>query len=77
MGEAIEAEKDLLLERVSFVVDPQSLLAQPKGAVAGVQRNTRCATQFMAFAVKVCEQLALQGYWADYIDPCSGLPVSN
>ncbi|KAK9802671.1 hypothetical protein WJX73_003630 [Symbiochloris irregularis] len=45
MGEAIEAEKDRLLER------------------------------FVKFAVDVCEQLAQQGYWADYIDPCSGLPM--
>ena len=29
----------------------------------------------MSFAQLVCKTLEAQGYWADYIDPCSGLPV--
>lgn len=29
--------------------------------------------QFVEFAREVCGQLQAQGYWADYIDPCSGL----
>ena len=32
--------------------------------------------QFVEFAKSVCAVLAGRGYWADYIDPCSGLPVS-
>jgi len=32
--------------------------------------------QFVDFAKSVCAVLAGRGYWADYIDPCSGLPVS-
>ena len=30
---------------------------------------------FVAFAGRACELLAAQGHWADYIDPCSGLPM--
>lgn len=29
----------------------------------------------MSFAKAVCDRLIEQGYWADYIDPCSGLPM--
>eukprot|EP00199_Chlamydomonas_sp_CCMP681_P003017 CAMPEP_0119107446 /NCGR_PEP_ID=MMETSP1180-20130426/10186_1 /TAXON_ID=3052 ORGANISM="Chlamydomonas cf sp, Strain CCMP681" /NCGR_SAMPLE_ID=MMETSP1180 /ASSEMBLY_ACC=CAM_ASM_000741 /LENGTH=167 /DNA_ID=CAMNT_0007092933 /DNA_START=49 /DNA_END=552 /DNA_ORIENTATION=+ len=45
MGDAVDVEKDLLLE------------------------------QFMAWAKPLCERLMAQGHWADYIDPCSGLPM--
>ena len=45
VSEAVDAEKDALLER------------------------------FFAFARAACDALAAQGHWADYIDPCSGLPV--
>ena len=47
IGDAVEAEKDALLER------------------------------FFAFARHVCGALQAQGHWADYIDPCSGLPVRS
>lgn len=33
------------------------------------------STQFFEWARKVTSCLEGQGYWADYIDPCSGLPV--
>ena len=36
-----------------------------------------CPPQFVDFAKSVCAVLAGRGYWADYIDPCSGLPVST
>ncbi|CAN0518668.1 unnamed protein product, partial [Ectocarpus sp. 12 AP-2014] len=29
---------------------------------------------FASFASGVCKQIREAGYWADYIDPCSGLP---
>ena len=32
-------------------------------------------SQFMEFGKKLCEILVGLGYWADYIDPCSGLPM--
>jgi hypothetical protein len=31
--------------------------------------------QFIIFGKYLCEQLKARGYWADYIDPCSGLPM--
>jgi len=34
----------------------------------------RLLEAFAAFAAEVCEALAAKGFWADFIDPCSGLP---
>ncbi len=31
----------------------------------------------MEFAKGVCNKATDRGHWADYIDPCSGLPVSR
>jgi hypothetical protein len=31
--------------------------------------------RFFAFARAVCDRLQAEGHWADYIDPCSGLPM--
>lgn len=31
--------------------------------------------RFFEFAKSVCSKLDAQGHWADYIDPCSGLPM--
>lgn len=31
--------------------------------------------RFMEWAKKVCNKLILLGYFSDYIDPCSGLPM--
>lgn len=36
-----------------------------------------CAVQFMEWSRCVCDKLQEQGYWCDFIDPCSGLPVST
>jgi Methylmalonic aciduria and homocystinuria type D protein len=44
-GEAVEAEKDRLLN------------------------------VFMEFAATLCQEISALHYWADYIDPCSGLPM--
>ncbi|CAM9126866.1 unnamed protein product, partial [Phaeothamnion confervicola] len=30
---------------------------------------------FMKFARPLCDAIRAEGYWADYIDPCSGLPM--
>jgi Methylmalonic aciduria and homocystinuria type D protein len=29
----------------------------------------------MTLAQVLCDELIVEGHWADYIDPCSGLPV--
>lgn len=31
--------------------------------------------RFMEWAKRVCGRLIAQGHWADYVDPCSGLPM--
>jgi Methylmalonic aciduria and homocystinuria type D protein len=31
--------------------------------------------QFLEFGEELCGKLRRLGYWADYIDPCSGLPM--
>ena len=67
IGQEVENEKDALLETVSRV--PGSLPCSPLPAACAL-------LQFMDFAKPVCDELISQGYWADYIDPCSGLPVS-
>eukprot|EP00882_Tetradesmus_deserticola_P028637 GHRQ01031906.1.p1 GENE.GHRQ01031906.1~~GHRQ01031906.1.p1 ORF type:complete len:178 (+),score=14.11 GHRQ01031906.1:42-575(+) len=36
----------------------------------------RLLERFMVWAKCVCGKLQDRGYWCDYIDPCSGLPVS-
>mmetsp|Transcript_32132 Transcript_32132/g.91142 ORF Transcript_32132/g.91142 Transcript_32132/m.91142 type:complete len:164 (+) Transcript_32132:95-586(+) len=41
------------------------------------QEKDRLLERFMHWAKAVCEQLQAWGHWADYIDPCSGLPMIN
>jgi Methylmalonic aciduria and homocystinuria type D protein len=35
----------------------------------------RLLNVFLDFGKDLCEKLRAQGFWADYIDPCSGLPM--
>ena len=35
----------------------------------------RLLSVFLDFGKDLCEKLRAQGFWADYIDPCSGLPM--
>jgi hypothetical protein len=39
------------------------------------QEKDRLLERFCEFAKAACDSLAADGYWADYIDPCSGLPM--
>ncbi|GAX24536.1 hypothetical protein FisN_18Lh089 [Fistulifera solaris] len=39
------------------------------------QEKDRCLNVFMEFANDFCRKLQQAGYWADFIDPCSGLPM--
>ena len=39
------------------------------------QEKDRLLETFMAFARELCEKLIAKGHFADYIDPCSGLPM--
>jgi len=44
------------------------------GGAVEVEKD-RCLEVFMSFAETVCKRLRSKGFWADYIDPCSGLPM--
>ncbi|KAJ8602962.1 hypothetical protein CTAYLR_001563 [Chrysophaeum taylorii] len=44
------------------------------GEDAAVEKD-RLLEVFAAFGKHLCEDLAARGHWADYIDPCSGLPT--
>ena len=35
----------------------------------------RLLNVFMEFGADICQKIRTRGYWADYIDPCSGLPM--
>lgn len=35
----------------------------------------RLLNVFMTFGQDICSRIRNEGYWADYIDPCSGLPM--
>ncbi|KAL6750020.1 methylmalonic aciduria and homocystinuria type D protein [Haematococcus lacustris] len=39
------------------------------------QEKDALLEKFMAWASTVCNLLIAQGHWAEYIDPCSGLPM--
>lgn len=35
----------------------------------------RLLNVFLEFGKEICDRIRALGYWADYIDPCSGLPM--
>jgi len=35
----------------------------------------RLLNVFLDFGKEICDRIRAMGYWADYIDPCSGLPM--
>jgi len=39
------------------------------------REKDRLLNVFMDFARPLCEKIRADGFWADYIDPCSGLPM--
>eukprot|EP00525_Craspedostauros_australis_P007590 CAMPEP_0198135612 /NCGR_PEP_ID=MMETSP1442-20131203/60679_1 /TAXON_ID= /ORGANISM="Craspedostauros australis, Strain CCMP3328" /LENGTH=187 /DNA_ID=CAMNT_0043796785 /DNA_START=62 /DNA_END=625 /DNA_ORIENTATION=+ len=39
------------------------------------KEKDRLLNVFMGFGKQLCEALRALGFWADYIDPCSGLPM--
>ncbi|GBF98898.1 methylmalonic aciduria and homocystinuria type D mitochondrial [Raphidocelis subcapitata] len=41
------------------------------------EEKDRLLENFVAWAVAVCGRLSSAGYWCDYIDPCSGLPMMH
>jgi hypothetical protein len=39
------------------------------------REKDRLLNVFISFGKDVCEKIRSKGYWADFIDPCSGLPM--
>ena len=39
------------------------------------KEKDKLLVQFQKLAKAVCDALIAEGHWADYIDPCSGLPM--
>jgi hypothetical protein len=39
------------------------------------EEKDRLLNVYMDFAQAICQRIRDAGYWADYIDPCSGLPM--
>jgi hypothetical protein len=71
IGDRIEEEKDRLLEQVCSFIWKLNLTYP---LTSFLRRNVH---QFMSFAQDLCKEFIAMGYWADYIDPCSGLAVST
>lgn len=55
---------------------PQQVFASAASLITSPRRFS-LLPQFCEFAKAACDALIAKGYWADYIDPCSGLPVRS
>lgn len=84
VGDHIEEEKDRLLNVVSMFDVCYSLYiictssreeSRLTASSLGILGHAQSSSQFLEFGKHICEQLRSKGYWADYIDPCSGLPM--
>lgn len=78
MGEKVDLEKDRLLERVRsrlFLPAFYPAYSDCRPPLYTNNGSTAACPQFVEFAKATCSKLEDQGYWADYIDPCSGLPM--
>lgn len=71
VGDDIELEKDRLLN----VVRCSSMaIVEDASAQCSAKQSLSCL-QFMEFGEELCKRIRSCGFWADYIDPCSGLPM--
>ena len=71
------SDKQQLLGPLEFLAIPTNQHAREDLVAVGDKieaEKDRLLNVFMQFARAICEQLRAQGYWADFIDPCSGLP---
>lgn len=55
----------------------KSLMDLSQFGVDADNEKDRLLETFVDFAQHVCAKLIEKEYWADFIDPCSGLPVSK
>eukprot|EP01111_Echinosteliopsis_oligospora_P018763 TRINITY_DN8785_c0_g1_i1.p1 TRINITY_DN8785_c0_g1~~TRINITY_DN8785_c0_g1_i1.p1 ORF type:complete len:210 (+),score=39.46 TRINITY_DN8785_c0_g1_i1:44-673(+) len=66
---------DLIKQMIAIpTFQPSSVDLVGIGENIEMEKN-RLLDNFMKWAEKVVEELKKQGYWADIIDPCTGMPV--
>jgi hypothetical protein len=80
---AFLSELENLLPGIDLTTNPHPMLVLPTMQHAhkdlvGMgeqieQEKDRCLETFMRFAQNLCARLVDMGYFADYVDPCSGL----
>lgn len=77
IGDHIEQEKDRLLNVVSMSFVQSNIMINDISILTrhDVYNLLKSIHQFISFGKYICDQLRAKGYWADYIDPCSGLPM--
>jgi hypothetical protein len=76
-------QEDLVVEdddddRMELLAIPTNQQARQDLVAVGDEiefEKDRLLNVFLDFGKELCEKIRGQGYWADYIDPCSGLPM--
>ena len=69
---------DIRDESCEFLAIPTNQRAREDLVATGERielEKDRLLNVFMQFARNMCETIRVAGYWADFIDPCSGLPM--
>ena len=63
---------------LEFLAIPTNQFAKEDLVAVGEKielEKDRLLNVFMDFARSMCKKIREQGYWSDFIDPCSGLPM--
>ena len=71
-------QSSISAEPLEFLAIPTNQLAREDLVAVGDKieaEKDRLLNVFMSFARSMCNEIRSQGYWADFIDPCSGLPM--
>lgn len=77
-GQKEKYEEDVEGKRGQLLILPtiqRSRVDTVRFGVEVEEEKDRCLEHFADFARPLCENLRSQGHWADFIDPCSGLPM--
>ena len=86
VGPDVAVEKDALLEKVGHQRVASMLFEALEGGYTDLHANlnaigrTLCVAaslQFVSWASSVVDSLTANGYWGDYVDPCSGAQSMN